>query len=174
MKRINKGLLLSVIASTMIMAGGDVAPVSAPVEVVEVETKDFYVGVSTVVGVTDPDNINWFGYTTAGVQAGWTGFRAGNFETSIEARYATDTANWFDTYSYGAYVKPGYDLGGVTAYGLVGYQDGDSNDFADFEGELAYGGGVLTDVLGLEVFADYLYGDKTKSEVVTVGVNYRF
>lgn len=158
---------------TMAMAGGDVAPASAPVEVVET-SKDFYVGISTSVGVADPDNINWFGYTTAGAQLGYTFHREGNFEASVEGRYTTDTSDWFDTYNYGVYAKPGYDLGGVTAYGLVGYQDGHSNDVLDFDGELAYGGGVTTDILGYDVFADYIKGDDTKSEIVTVGVNYRF
>lgn len=160
-------------ASVMALAGGNIATAVEYAPVVEVQ-KNNYVGISTIVGVTDPDNINWFGYTTVGVQAGHIFYRTGNWSTSVEARYNTDTANFFDTYNYGAYLRPGYNLGGVTAYGLVGYQDGHSNRAVDFDGELGYGAGVLTTILGYEVFADYLYGDDTQSEVVTIGLNYKF
>lgn len=170
-----KTLLVALMATmTIAQAGGDIAPAMEPIVVVEPADKNAYVGISTIVGVTDPDNINWFGYTTLGVQAGYTVLRSGNWETAVEARYNTDTANFFDTYNYGAYVKPGYNFGNAQVYGLVGYQDGHTNGFTDFEGELGYGGGVLTTIYDLEVFADYLYGDKTQSEVVTVGLNYRF
>ena len=179
-KKLVAGFAMVVMVGASAFAGGNVEAPVAQVVVVE-DTKPFYVGVSTIVGVAgDRTSIDWFGFTSVGVQAGYEFYNAGNFEASVEGRYSTDTANWFDTYNYGLYLKPGYDMGGVTAYGLVGYQDGaDTGGFVydnviAFQGELAYGGGLTTDIFGLDVFADYLYGDKTQSEVVTVGVNYRF
>ena len=172
MKKILTGLAL---AGTMVMAGGDIAPVEAKVVPVVEDTKDFYVGINTVVGVGgERQNIDWFGMTNVGVLGGYTFTRKDNIEVSVEARYSTKTSDLFKDYTVGAYVKPGYDLGGVTAYGLVGYQDASGSPEFDFGGEVAYGGGVTTDILGYDVFADYLRGDKTRSEIVTIGVNYRF
>lgn len=168
--------LMATMTMTMAMAGGDIAPAVDPQVSVEAPvSKDFYVGVNTAVGVAgDRNNIDWFGFSTVGVDAGYTFYRNGGFETSVEGRYATDTSDWFETYNYGVYLKPGYDMGGATAYGLIGYQDGFTHDAFDFDGELGYGGGLSTEVFGYDLFVDYLYGDTTKSEIVTVGLNYNF
>ena len=171
MKKMLLGLAL---ASTILMAGGNVAPADNAVVAPIVESQDGYFGVSTSVGVSDRNDIDWFGLTSVGVQAGYTIYRNENFTTSVEGRYTTDTMDWFDTYTYGLYAKPGYDMGGVTAYGLLGYQDGSSNEVLDFDGEFAYGGGVTTDVFGYDVFVDYVYGNDTKSEIVSIGMNYKF
>ena len=179
-RKLIAGFAMVVMVGASAFAGGSVAAPVAQVVVVE-DSSPFYVGVSTQVGYsTSVSDMDWFGLSTVGVQAGYTFYDAGALEASVEGRYATDTANWFDNYTYGVYLKPGYDLGGVTAYGLVGYQDGGTegrynlDDVMAFNGELAYGGGLTTDILGFDVFADYLYGDDTGSEIVTVGVNYRF
>lgn len=170
-----KKLLASLaLASTLLMAGGDVAPVElAPVEVITEAEKNGYVGLSTVIGITEGESINWFGLTSVGAQAGYVFYRAGDFSTAVEGRYATDTTDWFDTYTVSALIKPAYDVGGFDLYGLVGYQDG-TGDLLSWDGELAYGLGAETDVFGYGLFVDYLYGNDTKSEIVTVGLNYRF
>ena len=126
MKKIKLSLVAMLATSTMIMAGGDIAPVEAEVVVIPT-TKDFYIGFNTELA---KDTV-WFSDSTIGVQAGWTFFRAGAFDTAVEARYTTNISDAFDTYSYGAFIKPGYSFDVVKAYGLVGYSDSNDNDFSD-------------------------------------------
>lgn len=176
-KTLIASLAMVVAFSSASVAGGDIAPVAEPVVVVEPASKDFYVGVNTVIGVTQftTDNLDWFSLSSVGVQAGYTFYRVEAFETSVEARYSTDVDDIFDTYSVGTFIKPAYNFQTTKAYGLLGYQETNGDTLGSFGGELAYGGGASFDVFkNYSVFADYVYGDDSANEVVTVGLNYKF
>ena len=181
MKKLIMAAALTLALTTAANAGGDIAPVAATVQVEA--NKDFYVGMSTTIGESFRGNdMDWFDTTAVGVQAGYTFYRAGTFDVSAEARYSTSwvhSDDIFDYYTYGAYLKPAYDLGAVTVYGLVGYaavENGRSTD------GLAVGGGLAMPFgTSCEAFVDYVsMNDGTEfdidrgNEVVTLGVNYKF
>ncbi len=177
------------VASVMVMAGGDIAPKMAEVEVAPV-SKDFYVGLN---GQAILDNrVDFLGLDAfddaaygVGVQAGWVFFRSGAFSTAVEGRY---TYSWADrtlgdTGVLSAFLKPTYDFGTVAVYGLVGYSSVDIQELGETN-DYAYGGGLAVDINeDFEVFADYTINADFESgkivndfdnEVVTVGINYKF
>lgn len=182
-----KKLIVALMATmTMAVAGGNIAPVAEPVVIVE-QSKDFYVGLSTTISdsivTSDFDTFSSTGY---GAQAGYTFYRNGAFDASVEARYmaiVTGSVDNFDDYqTYGAYLKPRYDFGAVAMYGLIGYSAIDTIN-QDSDG-FAYGAGLSTNVYGTELFIDYVTNDDNEfsglqdgefnNEIVTVGFNYRF
>ncbi len=183
-----KIIVAALAASALVMAGGNIAPVEAPVvEAVEAE-KDFYVGISTTLGDSIvQDDFEAFTSTGYGLQAGYTFYRNEAFEVAIEGRYMAILSGSFDNFgdvqTYGAFIKPGYDFGGITAYGLIGYAAIDRPNI-DTDG-FAYGGGLSADVYGYEIFVDYVTNDADndifnafepdfKNEQVTIGMNYRW
>ena len=164
-------------------AGGNIAPVAEQAEIVE--SKDFYVGISTTLGDSIAQNdFESFTSTGYGAQAGYTFYRAGAFDTSVEARYTaivTGSIEDFDNIqTYGAFLKPRYNFDAVSVYGLVGYSAVDR--YAVSTDGFAYGLGLSTDVYGYEVFVDYVANDDNEftglqdgefnNEIVSVGVNY--
>lgn len=174
-KTMKKMIVATAVATTMAMAGGDI--IVAETQVAPVETKDFYVGISTMIGSGDDHNkLEWFERTTVGAQAGWIPFRSGNFSTALEARYSTDTQNFGDAYTAGAFVKPTYSFENASVYALAGYTTivADNGSFGDNDG-FAYGAGVATPfIMNTELFADYVRNDNPQFDTVTVGVNYKF
>lgn len=187
---LKKAMVALIATMTMAVAGGNVAPVSEPVQVIE-STKDFYVGFSGQAILND--RVDFLDYTGAltdaaygvGLQAGYTFIRYGDFATAIEARY---TYSWADrtlgdTGVLSGFIKPSYDFGVVTAYGLVGYSQVNVEAF-DRVNDWSYGGGLAVDLNDdWEIFADYTVTpdletgfDYTKfdNEIVTIGANYKF
>ncbi len=187
MKTIISTVAALALTSAFAFGGGNIAPVEVTTEVAEVN-KDFYVGISTTIGDSiAQDGFETFSSTGYGVQAGYTFYRNDAFDVAVEARYMAivrgSTDDFGDYQTYGAFIKPGYDFGGVKAYGLLGYSAVD-RPVADVDG-FAYGAGLSAEVYGYEVFVDYVtndgdhdlfstYGEDFTNEVVTIGMNYRF
>jgi len=195
-----KALLLSVVASTMMMAGGDIAPVvDEPVMVVE--DNGFYLGLGYgFMNVTVDDAItgtNYFDedFSSVMLQAGYKF----NSYFAVEGRY------WFglddvdlgtvgnpDVYdapdAWGIYAKPMFPVTeDLDIYGLVGYADvtieGNNGTpwSKDFDG-FSWGLGLSYDITdSFTVFADYVaLADETIAfediniETYNVGVTYNF
>ena len=172
-----KMIMASVLAGTMVMAGGDIAPVERVVAMVEVQEPDFYIGLNTALATgTDYDTLEWFDRTTVGAQLGYVAYRNDAFSTALEVRYSTDANEFGDIASLTGFVKPAYEFEYASVYGLVGYGDvqADVADFGDNAG-LVYGGGVSTPFMyGTDVFVDYTRNDEFQADTVTVGLNYKF
>ena len=135
--------------------------------------KNFYLGISAIVA--DSYNTGSFVVlerSTVGVLGGVTLLREGNFEAGVEGRYSTDFSDFFNTYSYGAFIKPSYNIGAVNAYGLLGYsyESGTSRS----QDGVAYGAGVDFGVSRYRAFVDYTIKDNTSDDAVTVGMLYKF
>ncbi|MCD6435450.1 MAG: outer membrane beta-barrel protein [Clostridiales bacterium] len=183
MKKVILGLAL---AMSMVLAGGDIAPIEE-VEVVQVQDKDFYVGVSTTIGdsiVTK--EFETFSSTGYGIQAGYTFYRDGDFDTSVEARYMAVVTGSIDNFedfeTYGAFIKPRYNFEDMSVYGLIGYTAIDKYAFQS-DG-FAYGLGASVELDGYEIFVDYVINDDDEfnglidgdinNELIVIGLNYRF
>lgn len=187
-----KNMILSLaLASTMAFAGGDVEYVpAAEVKVIEAD-KDFYIGgsVQTVLS----DRVEFLDAQSAlndaaygiGIQGGYTFLKYQDFTTSIEGRY---TYSWADrtlgdTGVLSGFIKPAYDFGPVTAYGLVGFSEVDVDILGTSDG-FAWGLGLSKAVNSdWDAFIDYTVNpdfeegfafDTFDNEVVTVGLNYKF
>ncbi len=189
MTKILTGLAL---ASTLTLAGGDIAPIKTITPTQVEVSKDFYVGLSTVLGnsVTNKD-FEWFNASSVGIQGGYTFYRDGKFDTSVEARYTSiyrDVADYGDVQNYGVFIKPSYDLTVAKVYGLVGYTATDfKQDKLDTDG-WAVGIGASKEVYpNVEVFVDYVINDDSSltgirefdvayldNQILTLGVNYKF
>lgn len=197
-----KALLLSVVASTMMMAGGDIAPVvDEPVMVVE--DNGFYLGLGYgFMNVTVDDAItgtNNFDedFSSVMLQAGYKF----NSYFAVEGRYwfgLDDVTKTSGTYSetvdapdaWGIYAKPMFPVTeDLDIYGLVGYAsaDIDYSDSTGYSGSDNYDGFswglglsyAITD--SFTVFADYVaLTDETiefadiNIETYNVGVTYNF
>ena len=199
MKKIVASIAL---ASTMLMAGGSIAPI------VEAEpcpefTPSGYIGVSGTyseftykyfpsiqpVEVTyDDDTIGFQG------QIGYDIFGQDNWVFGVEARAGYATVDAFDATYIAAYVKPQYNFdGGFGIYGLLGYgqttftvsdylPSGVKLSATDDTDDFTYGAGIRYFVNEkLEVFGDYVVlpdyevgYDKVDSDIVSIGLNYHF
>ncbi len=127
-----KALLLSVVASTMIMAGGDIAPVEPVIEtpvVIEEDTGAFYLGLG--YGYFDAELTSNIGLQQENAEADMDTilFQAGyefNQYVAIEGRYWLGVSDLDDAegdYStWGIYVKPQYPVSeAFNIYALLGY-----------------------------------------------------
>ena len=132
MKTIFKKVTLSVFLSTgSILAGGMIAPVTAPVAaIVEEDPNPFYVGVGLLwAGVSrDCDDPSEYCPDTRLKDSTWGWIvRAGweyNQYIGIEGRAlkATIDSDWGETTHYGIFLKPQYPVSErVNIYGLLGY-----------------------------------------------------
>lgn len=188
MKKIMLGLMATV---AMLVAGGDIAPI-AQVDEASAPSKDFYVGGSLTaigrssdLGVFDSGAWDETAYGI-GAQAGWVFFRSGDFSTSIEGRasYAWDNGVLGDTWTIGAFIKPEYDFGTLSVYGLAGYSRIFTDEIGGDNG-FTWGLGAEVPVAeNLTVFVDYTstanlnpsYSSSADFDynVVTLGLNYKF
>jgi len=120
-----KVALASVIASSLAMAGKDVAIVETPVQpVTYVGALPWYVGAGLVWSAAERDCCK---NTTAKDRAYGYALRAGydyNEFIGVEARYmkANQASDVQDMQHYGIYVKPQYHItDAINIYGLLGY-----------------------------------------------------
>jgi len=187
-----------VAATTMAMAGGNIAPVEVEVEQA---LTGFYVGGAYSATANDITlgGVNGFDLGTDATHNGFTGIAGYNINeyVAVEGRYtwmATETyalASDLDGNTWGVYVKPQYGFGDAKIYGLLGYGQttvsGSALDVLDNEGSFQYGVGAAYSVTrNVEVFGDWIraYDDSTavnelanasvESDVFTFGVNYKF
>lgn len=189
-----KVLLLSVVASTMIIAGGDIAPVEPVVEtpVVVSTPSPFYVGLAysyfdSSYGSTD---------VTADGMLGLLGYTINDY-FAIEGRY-TGTLGDLDfsrpvegisgdkTITNAAlYVKAMYPVNNFAVYGLLGYGQTRANNTSDEA--FQYGAGLSYNINDkFAVFGDWTnlyddsglnYGNDTSDYTINTwnfGVTYNF
>jgi len=191
-----KTLLLSVLASTMIMAGGDIAPVEPVVETPVAAPQDagFYVGMAyglVNMGLAFPGFDRDGNSDALMLQAGYKI----NPYVAIEGRYwFTDKAllcpichYYFHADSWGIYVKPMYPVTNeIDIYALLGYGDTypEVNGYKppyDTDG-FQWGLGASYEFTSdIAVFVDYvsLYDDTNIGQDLTIdtwnfGVTYKF
>ncbi len=196
-----KALLLSVVASTMMMAGGDIAPVEEPMII---EDNGFYLGLGYGFMTADVE-----GYPEMGMM-GPTGNILGGYDEDfssvmIQAGYkfnsyfAVEGRYWFGLDdvtvagfadvidapdAWGIYAKPIYPVtDSLDIYGLAGYADVDLNGFTDRNTDgFSWGLGASYEITEtFSVFADYVaLVDDTIAfrdvniETINVGVSYLF
>ena len=183
-----KALLLSVVASTMMMAGGDIAPVVVE-EPMITEDNGYYLGLG-------------YGFTTVEVEAAYdedfssvmiqAGYKFNSY-FAVEGRYwsglddvTLDGVVVDAPDAWGIYAKPMYPATEeLDIYGLVGYADADLNNNAingrNTDG-FSWGLGASYEITeSFAVFADYVaLVDDTIAfrdvniETVNVGVSYLF
>ncbi|MGB5505070.1 MAG: porin family protein [Sulfurovum sp.] len=129
MKTILKTVTLTtLLSSSSLFGGGDIAPAVVPVPIVQADPNPFYVGVGLLwAGVSRdcstagcPDvrlkDSTWGGI----IRAGWEY----NQYVGIEGRAlkATIDSDWGETTHYGIFLKPRYPVSEkVNIYGLLGY-----------------------------------------------------
>ena len=198
-KKIMAGITL---ASAILFAGGQVAPI-----IEEDPCPEFvqggYIGVSGTyseftykyfpsiqpVEVTyEDENIGFQG------QIGYDIFGQDGWVFGVEARAGYASVDAFDVTYIAAYTKPQYNFeGGFGIYGLIGYgqstftvsdylPSGVKLSVTDDTDDFTWGAGikyVINDKL--EVFGDYVVlpdyevgYDKVDSDIVSIGVNYRW
>ncbi len=193
-------LIAALAALTFGYAGGDVAPVyETPIVVVQENTdKNLYVGGSlTYVDSEFKENFTWFdlessetGYGLGG-QVGFTFYRLDSFYASVEGRiqktfwnYGSDLAD-ASALTYSALIKPTYAFDEFNIYGLGGYGSSKVSNFALSEREngFVWGlGGGYTFSETVEITLDYVWNpsiddiifDNVRTDVLTLGVNYKF
>ena len=138
MKKLIVGIL---VASTALMAGGNILPSVALVTVTE-EASPFYVGVFGSYDLNDakgtvtktpcrkarcwkPKEVEYKNKRRydVGVQAGWEFYRSGGFTAALEGRISYGVgSNHLRMWNEGIYLKPGYDFeNGLGVYGLIGW-----------------------------------------------------
>ncbi len=196
MKKITLSLAAIAAASTLAVAGGDIAPVEPVVDtpvVAPVTDAGFYVGAAYgLMGMdySDPTPTSWSTtHDSFMLQAGYKF----NPYVAVEGRYwwgssddisATQKA---DVDAWGIYVKPMYPVTDeFDVYALLGYGDTDptvngSGPAYDTDG-FQWGLGASYDVTSnIAVFVDYteLYNDTQLNEDLTIdswnfGVTYKF
>jgi opacity protein-like surface antigen len=187
--------------STMVMAGGDIAPIEEPKAVVTQDVaKDFYVGVGITGGQTYVDGeSDWFNDTDYaetgyGVQlnVGYVAYRAADISVSIEGRVQGTVWDYFtsaedaDMLTYSVLLKPEYNFSDYGVYALAGYGTTKVSfgDDSIRENGFVWGVGAeyaINDTFG--VYADYVvnpdfdddeFYDSIKNDVVAIGVTYKF
>jgi opacity protein-like surface antigen len=191
-----KILTTALVASTIAMAGGDIAQIEETPTPTPVTDAGFYVG----AGYAYIDAEATDGYDTANNALDLrVGYNFNKF-VAVEGRYAFGAEDDVDFNGYttpyqaeidtwGIFVKPQYPVGDATVYALLGY--GNVDGTFDGENELdengfQWGLGAKYAVTqNVEVFADYInaYNDTVIIEdetlgldvyTVTIGVNYKF
>ena len=189
-------------ASTILMAGGDIAPVEPVVETpVVVEQSPFYLGLGIGdASVNDDTTSEEFEATTLMLQAGYiyNEYLAleGRYTFGLDMDYDPGTTNSLssdydgDFSSWGIYVKPMYPIGNFSLYALLGYGGVMLDDLAGgdaYEDGWQWGLGASYAMSeNYSVFVDYvsLYDDTgfdyrarlddIDSDTWTFGVSYRF
>ena len=184
-------IIAAAAASTMVMAGGAIAPVEVVAPVID--DSGFYVGAGYSYIDTDlvfGDFIADDGFNAGTILAGY------NFNkyVALEGRYTFSADVDFDgaeTYAdissdvWGIYVKPQYPVTeNFKVYGLLGYGE---TEVLDDTGSFQYGlGGSYAATASVEVFGDWVraydeddndvaFGDyELSQDVFTLGVNYKF
>lgn len=185
-----KTLLLSVIASTMMMAGGDIAPVEEPMII---EDNGFYLGLAYSIVNTEVEGGLTFDQTgmpvpipgyddkfsAAMLQAGYKF----NSYFALEGRYwfGLDDVNVLGLGTvdapdaWGLYAKPMFPVTeDFDIYGLVGYADVDLNGFVDNRNThgFSWGLGLSYEITeSIAVFADYVSLVENTIEFRDVDVN---
>ncbi len=196
MKKILTTLVALMAAGTMAIAGGSVAPIIEAEPCPEFQPQA-YVGLAGVWGeasydiagleVYNNDNIGFQG------QLGYDIFGQNGWVLGVEARAGYVDVDLFDATYIAAYVKPQYNFEKFGIYGLIGYGQTTFSATADINenwsvtvedttDDFTYGAGVKYafnenfDVfLDYVVLPDYEVGvDKIDSDVVALGVNYKF
>jgi len=198
-----KKIILALAAFTTLgFAGGNIAPIDAPVAVIPT-TNDFYVGGQlTAVQTYVNGQSDWFddgldaetGYGF-GIQAGYVFYRTGDFSTAIEGRVSKTFWNYgMDGFqvdgsdsllTYSLLLKPQYNFGDFGVYGLVGYGKSkfESGSFSVQDNDIVWGGGAnyaINDTW--EIFADYTVNpsfeedaiEDIENDIIAIGVNYKF
>ena len=189
-------------ASTILMAGGDIAPVEPVVETpVVVEQSPFYIGLGIGdASVNDDTTSEEFEATTLMLQAGYiyNDYLAleGRYTFGLDMDYDPGTTNSLssdydgDFSSWGIYLKPMYPIENFSLYALLGYGGVMLDELAGgdaYESAFQWGLGAsyaMSD--NYSVFVDYvsLYDDTgfdyrarlddIDSDTWTFGVSYRF
>lgn len=120
--------LSSLIATSSLFGGGDIAPPVAPVAILEADPNPFYVGVGILWAGVSRDCSTPGCPTVRLKDSTWGGIiRAGweyNQYIGIEGRAlkATIESDWGETTHYGIFLKPQYPVSErVNIYGLLGY-----------------------------------------------------
>lgn len=189
-----KKIMMIVIASIGLMAGGDIAQINTP----DVVDTGVYIGGGIAFDEFYGDGErNWFedgkyNQENVGIQGniGYIVFGEGAWDLAVEGRVGYVSLEDADYMWYGAYLKPEYDFGKVKLYGLLGY--GTSDLSTDFIGststvsvnssidEFTYGAGVeYKYASNVGVFIDYnvlpeFRNDDVNNDVITLGINYYF
>jgi len=193
-----KSLLLSIVASTMIMAGGDIAPVVETAAPVAADNSGFYLGLGAASLRLGWDNFEGTDtdsrYSVYGISL--LGGYQFNQYVALEGRYVANVQDWmdedFDTTGYSLFVKPMYPVNDVfSVYGLLGYGhlkfdgDGDSESDSGFQWGIGASAAVTDNI---SAFVDYtrLWDDNEFDgedmddggdfvfDVITVGLTYKF
>ncbi len=155
-----KELVLALLVTTGLVAGGDVAPV----EVAEVvEPTGFYVGVGGSVFSEDREVLD-LGCAASGVVI--AGYEADKY-LDVEVRGGSNLKGNYETYE--AYLKPKYEVSPeVTVYGLVG---GSRTDLYDVSlDSYSVGAGLSMKM----AFLDVTYNEELDMYNTTAGLVYRF
>jgi hypothetical protein len=190
-----KLLMATLVAMTMVFAGGNIVPTDAKVAEIA-PAKNFYIG-GAFTGVQtylDGDS-NWFSddenaETGFGLraQAGYVFYRVDAFSVAGEIDYGRTLWSYDlgdDSYleTAGIFLKPAYDFGGQSVYGKLGYgyanydETGFSEDTDGFAWGLGYSYELTTTC---EIFAEYTVypefdiEDDIENDVIAVGFNYKF
>ena len=168
-----KKFLMMLAVTAGLMAGGDIAPVSEPVQVVVEDNSSYYVGVGYSVANIDSDYFDDIGdnFTDMGATTLQAGYNFNDY-VAVEGRYTGDFSSDYSAFVFG---KLSYaNVSDFTPYILLGA--GTSN----FDNYQAAGGvGVEYSFYdNFDVYADYIARGYTESDInadiTTVGIKYTF
>jgi len=188
-----KIMMSAIVASGLLMAGGDISPVTQ----VTPDSSDFYVGLGLgstwtyTKGDFDlTDDVLGKSYVDPmmGFRAGYTFWRSGDFEAAVEGRVlASFDSNDFDTTVYSAFIKPEYWVTPeIGVYGLGGYSytRWNAGGWSDHQGSFAFGLGAEYQITkSVSVSADWVsnvWNDNVagvknlNNDVAMVWLNYKF
>jgi len=177
-------IVLSVMVSAMLFAGGELVADIEPIEYITVteepQASPFYLGVGYIVD-EEVDYYGTYNYSGLTVMAGAVVAREGTMGLAIEGRVSGS----FDDYgvsSYGIYAKPEIELGkDFTTFLVVGYQRLSTYEMDINALGIGVGGAFFfTDSLGVQ--ADWIYSSTEKDEFdfqpeyssLTASILYRF
>lgn len=177
-----KFFLSMALGASLLFAGGDIAPVEPVVSVPEVTSNlGVYVG-----GFAQAEKeLKDYGI---GAVVGYDLFNLYDVDVAIEARASRANVEDGVLRTYAAFIKPSYDLGFVTVYGLAGYGQVDADatvryhhhtrNITDKQDGFTYGGGISKKIAcNTEVFVDYVVSPKVfddEPQTVQLGVTYKF
>lgn len=190
-----KTLLLSIVTSTLMIAGGDIEPVVDIPKVMEATTPAYKTGFYLGLGYStleldeddNGDNDNWTGdaYTLiAGYNYNQYLAVEGRYSSTVgDLSYESNGASSVDydgtISNFAVYLKPQYPMGALSVYALLGYgqvsvdytneggYEGDQNSF-----QWGIGGAYsLTD--SVDVFVDYtqFYNDSSFDDQLLLSPN---
>lgn len=182
-----KKILLSVLASfSMLFAGGDIAPVSEPVAVIDCPEYEsgYYAGLSGTYNYSNYATI-YKNFDDSGLggqlQAGYRWFGQDNLGLSIEGRVGTTEANNIELTYATIYLKPEVTFKEkYSVYALVGYGETETKTLIETTrvDDFTYGGGVSYKATEkVDVIVDYVSLPNlggTETDLITLGFNYNF